>query len=74
MTGGSSGTNSAGNTTNDQVNNLGSGNLCQTGGTATITETADLKQFTSTCAGAAGVWGASGNTLTVRNAADPTAT
>jgi hypothetical protein len=70
MTGGSSGTNSAGNTTNYQVNNLGQGNLCQTGGTATITATADLKQFTITCAGAAGVWGASGNTLTVRNAAD----
>ncbi len=70
MTGGSGGTSSAGNTANYQVNNLGYGILCQSGGGATITATADIKQFTITCAGAAGVWGASGNTLAVRNAAD----
>lgn len=70
MIGGSAGSNSAGNTTNYQINNLGYGNLCQTGGTAMITATADLKQFTITCAGAAGVWGLSGNTMTVRNVAD----
>jgi hypothetical protein len=70
MTGGSGGTNSAGNTVNYQINNLGYGNLCQSGGSATITATADLKQFTITCAGAAGVWGASGNTLLIRNVAD----
>ena len=70
MTGGSNGTSSAGNTTNYQVNNLGYGVLCQSGGGATITATADLKQFTITCTGAVGVWAASGNSLAVRNAAD----
>ena len=70
MASASSGSASAGNPASYQVNNLGFGNLCRVGGTTTITATTDFKQFTITCSGAIGVWGGSGNTLTVRNVLD----
>lgn len=71
MVGGTSPGNSAGNPSNYQVNNNGYGNLCQTGGTAAITASADLKSFTVTCTGANGRWTTTGgNTLTVKDVAD----
>lgn len=71
MKGGSSISNSAGNTGNYSVNNTGSGSFCLTGGTGSITGNAGLTVFTITCTGANGVWGSAGtNTLTVSNVAD----